>query len=214
LPETVVLLTYRPENENRVPAMPFYEPPDFHFNGRLMPRWGACWSLAGISDFLNDRDDWDQDFGHRDLWIIECRIDHVGAVESADPGLFVYVVQEVLLLLLSHSARMLENLTERVPDPSLVHRNLVEAAFEMRRLTLEEGCAFWISGGEKDRLRCVEWMEQCRFPETDHRHRKPPHLLSEETFLAGLKQIQAKELHRLAQEGRFDRQMRKKLLGI
>jgi hypothetical protein len=194
--------------------MPFYEPPDFHFNGRLMPGWGACWSLAGISKFVKGRDDWDQDFGHRDVWIVECRIDHVGTVESADPGVFVYVVQEVLLLLLRHSAEVLENLKESLPDPSLVHRNLVEAAFEMRRLTLEDGCAFWSSGGEEDRLRCVEWMEQSRLPEMDPSHRKPPHVLSEESYLTGLKQVQAKELHRLAQEGRFDREMRKKLSAI
>ena len=194
--------------------MPLYEPPDFHFNGRLMPRWGACWSLAGISGFLKERDDLDQDFGHRDLWIVECRIDHVGSVESADPGLFVYVVQEVLLLLLRHSARILENLTERVADPPLVYRNLVEAAFEMRRLTLEDGCAFWSSGGEEDRFRCVEWMKQSRLPEMDPSHRKPPHVISERSFLEGLQQFQAKELHRLAQEGRFDREMRKRLLGI
>lgn len=191
-----------------------YEPPDFYFNGRPMPRWGACWSLAGISEFLNDRDDWDEDFGHRDLSIIECRIDHVGTVESADPELFVYVVQEVLLLLFRHSAKILETLTGRVPDPSLVYRNLVEAAFEIRRLTLEDGCAFWSSGGEEDRLRCVEWMELSRLPVGDPRHRKPPHVLSEESFLTGRKQVQAKELHRLAQEGRFDRETRKKLLGI
>lgn len=179
-----------------------------------MPRWGACWSLAGISGLLKERDDWDQDFGHRDLWIVECRIDHSGTVESADPGLFVYVVQEVLLLLLMHSDRILGNLTERVADPFLVHRNLVEAAFEMRRLTLEDGCSFWSSGGEEDRLRCVDWMEQSRLPETHPSHRKPPHILSKESFLEGLKGVQAKELHRLAQEGRFDREMRKKLLAI
>lgn len=179
-----------------------------------MPKWGACWSLAGISEFLNDRDDWDQDFGHRDVWIVDCRIDHLGTLESADPELFVYVIQEVLLLLLKHSAKILETLTGRVADPTLVHRNLVEAAFEMRRLTLENGCAFWSSGGEEDRLRCVEWMEQSRLPEGDPRHRKPPHVHSEESFLSGLRQVQAKELHRLAQEGRFDREMRKKLSGI
>lgn len=179
-----------------------------------MPRWGACWGLAGISGFLKDRDDWDQDFGHRDVWIVDCRIDHVGTVESADPGLFVYVVQEVLLLLLKHSTQVLENLTGGVPDPSLVHRNLVEAAIEMRRLTLEDGCAFWSSGGEEDRLRCVEWMEKSRLPEGDPRHLKSPHVLSEESALAGRRQVQAKELHRLAQEGRFDREMRQKLYGI
>jgi hypothetical protein len=108
----------------------------------------------------------------------------------------------------------LENLTERVADPALVYRNLLEAAFEMRRLTSEDGCAFWSSGGEENRLRCVDWMEQSRLPETDSRHRKPPHVLSEGSFLTGLKQVQAKELHRFAQEGRFDREMRKKLLGI
>ena len=179
-----------------------------------MPKWGACWSLAGISEFLKDRDDWDQDFGNRDLWIINCRIDHVGTVESADPGLFVYVLQEVLLLLLKHSAEVLERLTQNVPDSSLVHRSLVEAAFEMRRLTMEDGCAFWSSGGDEDRVSCVEWMEQSRLPEMDPRHRKPPHVLSEESYLAGLKEVQAKELHRLAQEGRFDREMRRKLLGV
>lgn len=177
-----------------------------------MPKWGACWSLAGISGYLTDRDHWDEDFGHRDVWIVECRIDHVGTVESADPGVFVYVVQEVLLLMLRHSAEVLERLKEVVPDPSLVFANLVEAAFEMRRLTLEDGCAFWSSGGEEDRLRCVEWMGQFRLPETDPRHRKPPHVFSEQSFLAAIRHGQVREFHRMAREGRFDRQLRKKLL--
>ncbi len=194
--------------------MPAPDPPDFHFNGQRLPHWGACWSLAGINDLLKDCESWDEDFGHRDVWIISCRIDHEGTVESADPEIFIYVIQEVLLLLLRHSVQVLEKLKGKAADPLFVHRNLVEAAFEMRRLTGEQSCAFWTSGEEADRLKSVEWMEQSRLPEDDPRHRKPPHIQAADAFLNGIKAFQAKELHRLAQEGRLDREIRKLLLGI
>jgi hypothetical protein len=38
-------------------------PWNFYFNGVLMPKWGACWSLASVSRFLTPEKSWDNDVG-------------------------------------------------------------------------------------------------------------------------------------------------------
>ena len=75
-------------------------PWNFYFNGELMPKWGACWGLVPISDFIDFQKDWDQEVGHKDIYIIYCHLGKVGTVDSADPDVFVYAVQEVLGILL------------------------------------------------------------------------------------------------------------------
>ncbi|MCW1887227.1 hypothetical protein OKA04_20990 [Luteolibacter flavescens] len=191
-----------------------YEPADFYFNGELMPAWGASWSLAGLAELLDSSDSWDADYSHRDVWIIYCRIDHEGTVESCDPRVFLYVIQEVVLLLLRHSEQMLVSLKGDAEDPVKVHRQMVDAAFAMRRSVIEKGCAFWCSGTTEDLQQCVDWMERSRLPADDPRYQEPPHVESEKSSLDSLLKSQATNLHRLAQAGRFDRELRKELLRI
>ena len=62
----------------------------FFFNGVALPKWGACWGMADICSFIDLKDTWDWDVGPRDISILNCRIDHVGVVESADPDIFRY----------------------------------------------------------------------------------------------------------------------------
>jgi hypothetical protein len=190
------------------------EPLPFYFNGEAMPAWGACRALAGITDHLRTEDTWDEDYGHRDVWIIACRIDNEGCVESADPLLMTYVVQEVLLILLRNSEAILLRLRERVEEPQRVHDDLVKAALEMRRLIARDGCAFWTSGGEEDRVRCLEWMAGSRLSPDDPCYRKPPHQIQQEGGLESLLKVQKQSLHALAQAGRFGKELRRELYQI
>jgi len=34
-----------------------------------MPKWGACWGMAQVANFLQLERDADQDLGHRDVYI-------------------------------------------------------------------------------------------------------------------------------------------------
>jgi hypothetical protein len=63
-------------------------PWNFYFNGKVMPKWGACWGMAQLGNFLDPTSEWDADVSHRDIYIISCEIDHVGVIESADPDVF------------------------------------------------------------------------------------------------------------------------------
>ena len=135
----------------RTPENPYPDeefPWNFYFNGVLMPKWGACWGLTQLSRFLKPSESWDNDVGHRDICLIEYRIDHVGAVESAEPDLFIYTVQEVLFLLLDQKDAVLESLrtTPQCSNPDWVYHGLVSAALQMRRLASEQQIAFWVSG--------------------------------------------------------------------
>ena len=135
----------------------------FYFNGVALPKWGACWAMAGLHGF--NEPDWGSDVGPRELYILQCRIDHVGVVESADPDIFRYAVQEVLCILLEkrdavfekleHSAK-LERSWSFPADPAEIYEGLLEAAFQMREMTIRDRQAFWTNGYEADRLMLIE----------------------------------------------------------
>ncbi|MBI4557763.1 MAG: hypothetical protein HY706_09275 [Candidatus Hydrogenedentes bacterium] len=181
-----------------------------------MPKWGACWGLADVSRFWEPDKHWDNDVGHRDVYLIACRIDHVGVSESADPDLLIYAVQEVLCILLAHRDAVMESLraSSVSSDADEVYQGLVSAALQMRALTSEQRMAFWTSGYEADRLRLVKKMELARLPASDPRHSPPPHLRRFAGELAWLIKDQEAKLHRLAQSGQFHKDLRRELHAI
>ncbi len=185
-------------------------PWNFYFNGEVMPKWGACWGSAGVASFL--KGEWSAgDLTHRDIYIICCQIDHVGTIESADSGVFIYAIQEVLQILLSQRASILGNLKDQPPD---VYSGLVEAAFRMRELVEQEGRAFWTSGYEADRVRLVDVMRRCQWPPEVSKPLAPPHLQRLQTAVEAECGAQVRRLHQLAQSGEFDKSTRKRLLEM
>lgn len=85
-------------------------PWNFYFNGVLMPKWGASWILPPA--LACGEDEYLEDIGVRDLQILGCRIDHVGVVESADPQIFMFCIQKLLLLYLEHQDAVLAYLRD------------------------------------------------------------------------------------------------------
>jgi len=176
-----------------------------------MPKWGARWDMARLGTFLQIQRDADQDIGHRDISIIACRIDHVGSIESADPGTFIYVIQEVLRIFLSERETVCTHLAEHSEE---VYANLVETAFRMRELTYRDGRAFWTSGYEFDRERLVDTMRRCHLPADSAEFELPPHVQSFRRELQWLYDSQIRSLHQLAQSGVFSKDVRKRLHEI
>ena len=200
---------YAPHMSDEYPASD--SPWRFYFNGEAMPKWGACWGLGRVSDFLQIERDAYQEVGHRDVNIIYCEIDSVGVVRSADPDVFIYAVQEALHIFLSQRDSILASLSDHPPD---VYSDLVAAAFRMRELVVQQRCAFWSSGYEQDRIRLVEVMRRCQLPSDSPEFMVSPHV---RRWRSGLKvglDCQAIELHKLAQSGRFDKDTRRRLLEI
>ena len=86
-------------------------PYTFYFNGQELPKWSAQWHLCDLGVFLNGfEDDWDEFISYKHIWQLQCRLDHVGVVESEDPGIFRVCVQEVLLRLIQHREDVLERI--------------------------------------------------------------------------------------------------------
>ncbi|MFN7141279.1 MAG: hypothetical protein ACK4UN_18280, partial [Limisphaerales bacterium] len=179
--------------------------------GGGVPGWGVCWGTAEIASFLQVQRDADEDVGHRDVYLICCQIDHVGAIESADPDVFIYAVQEVIHLLLSERDAILANLSDQPPE---IYAALVESAFRMRELAARQHCAFWTSGYEADRTQLVEVMRRCQLPSDSPDFMPPPHVQHLQRALRIKRESQARQLHKLAQSGQFDKDIRKRLHEI
>ena len=186
-------------------------PWSFYFNGEIMPKWGACWGMARVANYLQVERDADKELGHRDVYIIACQIDHIGVVESADPGVFIYAVQEVLHILLSQRDSVLASLSDQSTD---VYTGLVAAAFQMRELAVEQRCAFWSSGYVEDRVRLMEAMRCSQLPSDSPEFELPPHIQRWRRALQLERAGQVRQLHQLAQSGQLDKDTRKRLREI
>ncbi|HEX3625420.1 MAG TPA: hypothetical protein VH280_08345 [Verrucomicrobiae bacterium] len=186
-------------------------PWSFYFNGEVMPKWGACWGMAQIANFLQLERDADQELGHRDVYIIYGKIDHVGVVESADPDVFIYAVQEVLHILLSQRDSVFASLSGKSPD---IYSGLVATAFRMHELVIQQRCAFWSSGYEEDRVRLVEVMRRCQLPSDSPDFTLSPHMKRWRSVLQSQREWQVRQLHQLAQSGQLEKDLRKRLHEI
>jgi hypothetical protein len=185
----------------------------FYFNGEAMPKWAACWSMAGVGSFVHPEKDACEDVSERDIYIIVCTIDHIG-VESADPDIFLYAVQEVLYLLLYHSDRILASISEHPRGANSareIFTGLVEGAFRMRQLVHDQRCAFWTSGYEANNEGLKESMRRAALPPASPDYAPPPHLARMRSMARFYQEQQISRLHRLAQSGRFDKATRKRL---
>ena len=185
----------------------------FYFNGTAMPKWGANWPTFGPGNLQ----DWDWDIGPRDFYIICCKIDHVGGIESASAHAFLYAVQEMMCLLFTERENVLKDIQRWVAqraEPEEVYEGLVEAAFKMRELSRRDGVAFWTSGYEADRLQLIEAMRRAALAHDDPDFLPPPHIKARTALLQQLWKDQVKILHSAAASGKLPKEHRKRLLEL
>jgi len=185
----------------------------FYFNGEPLPKWGACWMMPRVLEFLDTSSYWSQGLSHERIWDIYCKIDHIGGPESADPEVFLFTVQEILLVLLKKRSRVLRKLNQFKKDdsPELIYQNLLTAAFRMRELVLAQNHAFWISGYPADQAFLLDTMRRCALPVDHPEYQTAPHLSDYRSHMDFDLGLQLKEFHRLAQASRFDKNLRTKL---
>ena len=118
-------------------------PHTFYFNGHELPKWSAQWHLCSLGDFLNDfDDDWDEFIGYKHIWHLQCRLDHVGTIESEDPLILRVCAQEVLLKLISQREGILERIRGLAPpecSPSEIFQGLTAGIARMIELSDHDG---------------------------------------------------------------------------
>jgi len=186
-------------------------PYNFYFNGELLPKWGACWSLAQIPEFLNPR----EDSFHREVWATYCQIDHVGCVESADADFFTCAIQEILHIFLSERDSVISKLKDQTyGNADEVYSGLVEAAFRMRELTITHRHALWTSGYETDRQHLVATIRRCCLASDSPEFIQFPHLANLKTEMRLRHDSQIRQLHQLAQSGKPTKSHRRRLYEL
>ena len=192
-------------------------PYPFFFNGEELPPWSAQWHLCEIRDYLNDFVDdpesgWDEFIGFQHIWHLQCRIDHIGSIDSEDATIFHVCAQEVLRVMLLNRPKVIESIRLRDTGDSTadeVFLQIVKGLARMLELCVQDGCAFWTSGYNEDRERVLDWMRRSKLPREHPEFVESPHerqRASEQVLRAG---FQLSELRSLAQNKTLDRQLRK-----
>jgi hypothetical protein len=187
-------------------------PYSFYFNGHLLPKWSAQWHLCDLGSFLNGfQDEWDEFIGYKHIWHLQCRLNHVGSIESEDPAIFRVCVREVLLQLMRNNGEVLERL-RMLPSlrdsPEKIFHGLVEGAARMLELCRQEGRAFWTSGYPADQEFLREFMSGWTKEEARPNSLVPPHVLQRRRELESRAGFQLKALRTLAQSGTLEKRLR------
>ena len=187
-------------------------PYTFYFNGHKFPKWSAQWHLCALGDFLNDfADDWDEFIGYGHIWHLQCRLDHVGIVESEDPLILRVCAQEVLLKLVTHRDDVLDRIqASSLADSSRddVFGGIIDGLARMISISNQDGYAFWISGYEADQERLRDYISRFSRSVTTPDAIEPPHISQRRSELHLRSRSQIKDLRILAQNGTLDKRLR------
>ena len=192
-------------------------PYTLYFNGKRMPKWAGQWSWVLHDSFFSIPDKlWDEYIDLYHLYRIACRIDHVGVVESEDPIIFTVCAQALLKGMLINEQIIADDISIKYAGGTgaEVFSGVRDGLFEMIFLAKQNGYAFWSSGYQTDRDFLLNYIGKTKLPPTDPEYLDPPHIIDRRRELETRRKIQAKELRRLAQSGRFDKEIRKKLHQI
>jgi len=186
----------------------------FIFNGQSLPKWTPHWYLCTATDALGDYEKWwDEFIDQNHIWHLQCRLDHVGVVESEDPGIFQACAQGVLLHLLAHKENALKKIAECVTTtPSNeIYYELVEGLVRMLYLCRKCGYAFWTSGHPEDLNRLEDCIRCHKLAVTDPDYFEPPHLKQRRLELQRRIGHQLEQLSDLAQPGGMENSLRRLL---
>lgn len=153
----------------------------FYFNGVELPKWSATWCSASLLERARAlMENWDERIGWSDLWILYCRIDHVGIVESEDPLRFCVCASVLLEVLLSEESSLISELVafaqERNTTAEEVFSGLRDGLFQMLELATCDQIAFWTTGYEHDRVKLAETVRRHRLPVSHPDYLEAPHV--------------------------------------
>jgi len=187
-------------------------PYKFYLNGNELPKWTAQWHLCALGDFLNDFEDgWEEFIGYRHIWHLQCRLDHVGVIESEDPLILRVCAQEVLLKLVSHSGDVLARIETSAPagsSPDEIFDGITEGLARMIFLADQDGFAIWTSGYEADQERLKDYISEVRIATPCPDGAELPHLAQRRSELNLRSRFQINALRILAEKRALGKRLR------
>ncbi len=159
----------------------------FYFNGESLPKWANCWNACDMFDLARKEiDDWDQAITSRDLYLLCCRIDHVGTVESEDSARLQLLAMTLIKVMMTSEAAIQadiskwtrESLRDRgaIADAREIYDGILEGLFKMVQLSERDSASFWTTGYEADRDHLLTFMSRTRLPQDHPEHWDPPHI--------------------------------------
>jgi len=171
------------DSENEYPERDF--PWTFYFNGEAMPRWTNCFFLVPLRARTEElMDKWDAFVGYSThLFRIECRIDHVGDIESESPHIFRVCCLAMAFVLLRDEVEILESMSaerDQYPaTPAGIVAGVRDGLFAMHKRCLADDLAFWTSGYERNQHALRECIRRHQLPLTDPDRFEAPHVVRE-----------------------------------
>ncbi len=152
----------------------------FYFNAVPLPKWSQCWPASALVLARADMATWNERITSGDLFILECKIDHVGVIESEDPLRFKVLGLELLHVLLANKDAITASISPEgnrgSASPQAIYSAVVEGLVQMIDRAAADQIALWTVGYEADRLALAEAMRRCKLPPDHPEHRTPPHV--------------------------------------
>lgn len=187
-------------------------PANFYFNGHELSKWTGQWHLCGVEPPSPVEEiDWDEYIRFYHIWKIQCRLDHVGVLESADPDILHVCCQEMLLHLLKSPSESISRLEDSLGDSSKAleaFEGLVSGASTMIYHALNDGFAVWTSGHQSDRGRLDKVVAELRVELVPRPSVELPHIRSQRSDLRLEAQDQLRRLRQLAQGATLNKKFR------
>ena len=187
-------------------------PANFYFNGHELPKWTGQWHLCRIEPpFPVEEIDWDDYILFYHIWKLQCRLDHVGVLESEDPDVLHVCCQEVLLHLLKSPSESISSLKSTLDCPSNAleaFEGLVSGANKMIHHASSDGFAVWTSGDDSDRRRLDQFVAELRVDPVIRPSVALPHVRAGLADLRLEAQGQLRRLRNLAQSGSLSKRFR------
>ena len=176
--------------------------PNFYFNGQELSKWTGHWHLCTLQESLEDyQDEWDEFIDLKHIWHLQCRLDHVGVIESEDPLIHRICVQQFLLILLRHRDEVATGIREALDsdvNANEVIDGIIEGATQMIQLSHRDQFAIWTNGNEEDNTKLISFISQFK---DDPSSVTLPHVQQRIDEMRLRSCMQITELRTLAQSG-------------
>jgi hypothetical protein len=188
-------------------------PYSFYFNGQELPKWSSQWHLCSLSRFLNNFEDaWDEWIGHKHIWFLQNRLDHLGTIESEDPLILRVCAQEVLLALIKNQNEVVDQIQEALPGDQLaseVYIGITDGIARMIELSHQDCLALWTNGYRADNEQLTSFISS--IPSRGNRSDSAalPHTLQRRSELEQRSRFQLSDLRTAGQSGKLDKRLRK-----
>jgi len=128
-------------------------PYTFYFHGTAMPKWTSCWSYNPVVF----KEDW---IGYL-CWLVKCKIDHVGVIESEDSEIMQICINRYLCAILENKDKVLMDLAKYYPDESSqeIVDSMISGLLLMGEIIAENPKVAWINGYDSDLKKLDEMLE-------------------------------------------------------